>query len=59
MSEIVVGLLQLYLPVMLASCAKPEPAESPQHAELRNILGRLTEILGPHGIETLRTSGID
>jgi len=56
MSEIVVGLLQLYVPVMLASCAEPERAESPQQAELRSILGRLTEILGPQGMDALRSS---
>jgi hypothetical protein len=55
MSEIVVGLLQVYVPVMLASCAAPEQTESPQQAELRSILGRLTEILGPQGIDALRT----
>jgi hypothetical protein len=56
MSEIVVGLLQLYVPVMLASCAAPERTESPQQAELRSILGRLTEILGPQGIDDLRST---
>jgi len=59
MSEITVGLLQIYVPLMRAAVSKPkEEAISREKQELTALVGRLTELLGAQGI-SLPASRLD